>query len=543
MKKTASFLTALSIVLNLCVINAAAENTLSDNMLAEISDRIRAAIDSGENAVDISDYGVVVEMRSDSLSPEYSAFLDMLQKTVGMYKFNFGEYYSESPVSAAPDFIPTENCNEYGVGDNIINTVYISYDERYRNDDGTCDTALLAADRQRIEREYAAALSSINDDMNDVEKALALYDYVIALINYPDDSVITQYEDGFAQYPPEKYTVASALLDRSAVCTAYAALYAALLNDVGIPAITVDSGEISHCWTMLHIDGAWYHADPTWDDPNYMFPDEATGLYLTKNWDHNNDCWDEGAAQHDYFLKSDSEITALGHYGWENYSKFKTAENTPSADVSGAFKDKFFSTYDVLNTSHFCYINGKWYFADDISGKIISASYGDTPSDFVPIDLPPYLSSAKYLFSYGDFLYVCKSENIYRADPETLDIAALIGAPEGCDFTEMSIVSDTLRAISVNNETLEFIEAEYPAAELAGMTDLSAENVTETAVTTAAQTEPPETETPETETTESAAVSPDRAAISKENIAVWLIIGAGGAAAVILSTIALKRKK
>ena len=107
----------------------------------------------------------------------------------------------------------------------------------------------------------------------------------------------------------------------------------------------------------------------------------------------------------------------------------------------------------------------------------------------------------------------------------------------------MSIVSDTLRAIIVNNETLEFIEAEYPAAELAGMTDLSAENVTETAVTTAAQTEPPETETPETETTESAAVSPDRAAISKENIAVWLIIGAGGAAAVILSTIALKRKK
>lgn len=543
MKKTASFLTALSIMLNLCVINAAAENTLSGNTLAEISDRIRAAIDSGENAVDISDYGVVVEMRSDSLSPEYSAFLDMLQKTVGMYKFNFGEYYSESPVSAEPDFIPTENCNEYGIGDNMITTVYISYDERYRSDDGTCDTALLAVDRQRIENEYAAALSSVKDGMNDVEKALALYDYVIALINYPDDGVITQYEDGFAQYPPEKYTVASALLDRSAVCTAYAALYAALLNDVGIPAITVDSGEISHCWTMLRIDGAWYHADPTWDDPNYMFADEATGLYLTKNWDHNNDCWDEGAARHDYFLKSDSEITALGHYGWENYFTFKTADGTPSADVSGAFKDKFFSTYDVLNTSHFCYINGKWYFADDISGKIISASYGDTPSDFVPLDLPPYLSSAKYLFAYGDDLYACKSEKIYRAVPETLDIAAIIGAPEGCDFTEMSIVSDTLRTVCVNNETLEFIEAEYPAAELAGMTDLSAENVTETAVTTAAQTEPPETETPETETTEPAAVSPDRAAVSKENIVVWLIIGAGGAAAVILSIIALKRKK
>ncbi len=540
MKKTASFLTALAIFLNLRVINAAAENALSGNTLAEISDRICAAIDKGEAAVDISDYGVVVEMRSDSLSPEYSAFLDMLQKTVGMYKFNFGEYYSESPVSAGPDFIPTENCNEYGVGDNRITTVYISYDERYRNDDGTCDAALLSADRQRIENEYAAALSSVKDGMNDVEKALALYDYVIALINYPDDSVITQYEDGFAQYPPEKYTVASALLDRSAVCTAYAALYAALLNDVGIPAITVDSGEINHCWTMLRIDGAWYHADPTWDDPNYMFADEATGLYLTKNWDHNNDCWDEGAARHDYFLKSDSEITALGHYGWENYFTFKTAENTPSADVSGTFKDKFFSTYDVLNTSHFCYINGKWYFADDTSGKIISARYGDTPSDFVSLDLPPYLSSAKYLFAYGDFLYACKSEKIYRIDPETLDIAAIIVAPEGCGFTEMSIVSDALRTVCVNNETLEFTEAEYPAAELAEMPPLSGEVTPEISAET---TEPPENEVPESDTPENAAASPAQTAISKENIVVWLIIGAGGAAAVITSAIALKRKK
>ena len=541
MKKTASFFTALALMLNLCAINAAAGKMLSGNMLAEISERICAAINEGKSSADISDYGVVAEMRADSLSPEYSAFLDMLERTVGMYKFNFGEYYSENPISAGPDLIPTENCNEYGIGDNMITTVYISYDEHYRNDDGTCNTALLAADRERIENEYAAALSSVKDGMNDVEKALALYDHVIALINYPDESAVTGYIDGFPQYSAEKYTVTSALRDRSAVCTAYAALYAALLNDVGIPAITVDSAEMNHCWVMLRIDGIWYHADPTWDDPNYTFTDEATGLYLTKNGDHNNDCWDEGAARHDFFLKSDSEITELEHYGWENYLTFNAAEGTPSADVSGTFKDKFFSTYDFYNTSQFCYINGKWYFADDAGGKIICAGYGDTPSDLVPLDIPPDISSVKYLFAYGDDLYACKSENIYRIDPETLDAAAILSAPEGCDFTEMSIVSGTLRTVCVNNETLEFTEAEYPADKLAEMLPPREESAPEpdlSETTAAAQTEPPMSSAPETMTAPPAQTT-DVQAVSGT---VWLLGGAGGAAVIIL-TIVLKRKK
>lgn len=546
MKKTASFFTALALMLDLCAINAAAGKMLSGNMLAEISERICAAINEGKSSADISDYGVVVEMRADSLSPEYSSFLDMLEKTADMYKFNFGEYYSESPISLSPDFIPTENCNEYGIGDNMITTVYIGYDERYRNDDGTCNTVLLAADRERIENEYAAALSSVKDGMNDVEKALALYDYVIALINYPDESAVIEYIDGFPQYSAEKYTVISALRDRSAVCTAYAALYAALLNDVGISAITVDSAEMSHCWVMLRIDGVWYHADPTWDDPNYTFTDEASGLYLTKNWDLNNDCWDEGAARHDFFLKSDSEITELEHFGWESYLTFSAAESTPAADVSGTFKDKFFSTYDVYNTSHFCCINGKWYFADDGDGKIICAKYSDTPSDFVPLDLPPFLSSVKYLFAYDDDLYACKSENIYRIDPETLDAAAILSAPEGCDFTEMSIVSDTLRTVCVNNETLEFTEAEYPADKLAEMLPLNEENSSEpdlSETTSAAQTEPPISSAPETMTAAPAQTAAPESGVPAVSSTVWLLSGAGGAAAVIILTLALKRKK
>lgn len=93
----------------------------------------------------------------------------MLNATADSYKINFGKYYSENPVSIGPHFIPIENCDEYGVGDNRITTVHISYDEYYKNEHGDCNAALLSSNKERIENKYAIALSSVKNGMNDAD--------------------------------------------------------------------------------------------------------------------------------------------------------------------------------------------------------------------------------------------------------------------------------------------------------------------------------------------------------------------------------------
>ena len=54
---------------------------------------------------------------------------------------------------------------------------------------------------------------------------------------------------------------------------------------------------MDHCWNLIKIYGNWHHVDMTWDDP-------ITNV--------------EGRVLHDYFLKTDKEISSgkNGHFGW-----------------------------------------------------------------------------------------------------------------------------------------------------------------------------------------------------------------------------------
>ena len=139
---------------------------------------------------------------------------------------------------------------------------------------------------------------------NDYERALILHDWLISN---------TAYDLSYTYYGPE-----GVLFHGLGVCNAYTVTYSKLLTAVGINNKTVSGSATdkgtgntgSHAWTLVQLDGDWYHIDPTWDDP---IPD--------------------GRERHTYFCLTDSEM-AVDHQ-W-NTASYPAANGTKYSSAAAA---------------------------------------------------------------------------------------------------------------------------------------------------------------------------------------------------------------
>lgn len=239
----------------------------------ETERRASDALGCGSGYIDFSDLDIRAEDFSDALSGINSAWSESCV-------FHAGDINI-----AAATYAPDYGSDERG---NFLKGAIIYYRTDYIRADGTCDIGRLREDMDTVSREFSEALSIVSDDMSDYEKARAFHDYVVNRAEYAEKSV---QPDGALDYSADEYTAVGVFLNGRAVCSGYASAYAALLRASGIEAVVVNSAEMNHDWTMLKIDGDWYHADCTWDDA-------------------------ENGVIYDYFLKNDAEFEALGHYGW-----------------------------------------------------------------------------------------------------------------------------------------------------------------------------------------------------------------------------------
>ena len=471
----------------------AKETDVTEEMLSEIQSRVEKAFQAGEAQADLSDLDIIVNMYSDKLGKQYQKLLDLCQdfaKDHGLFVLG---RHRESYISPAPLVEATEDCNEYGVGPNRLTAIELGYDAYYRLEDDSADLELIARTQEKLTREYELAMSAVSEEMSDVEKALALYDAIIAMSNYPDAEGTD--ENGTEFYDSESYSAISVFRDHISVCVANATAYCYLLSDCGIPCIRVDSSEMSHSWAMLKVEGAWYHADPTWDNVRYMDGWTSQG-------DVNNDIWDLGAAGHTYFLKSDEEMeNGLEHYGWEltaDYTKDASMEGAPASGPSGSFDSLFFGSGSPWPVDvHYNYVNGDWYFLNWITNQIVKTTLGQDPEEASSIDAPND-HRMKYVFGSGECLFICEEEGIWRYNTRSGAMEQLPLAENDADrgqpqFTEMNVASGRLNGVVIyTNEAgeAEPVEFSYPVEELLEM-KVSPE--TEEPVTTEAETTEPET--------------------------------------------------
>ncbi len=188
----------------------------------------------------------------------------------------------------------------------------------------------LPAKTAELKEHTDKLLSNIDPAWNDEMKALALHDTIITNCRYSSDEKINSDDKSI-------YTAYGSLVNEDAVCQGYTLGYNYLLNQLGIEAHVVVSEEMNHSWSMVNIDGDYYHVDVTWDDP---VPDRLGQVY------------------HQYFLLSDAEIlddiSHFQHYNWESDY---TATNTKY--------DHYF--WQGINTAIY-YVNNCYYHIHNISG-------------------------------------------------------------------------------------------------------------------------------------------------------------------------------
>ena len=129
------------------------------------------------------------------------------------------------------------------------------------------DEYLVKVDEFKQRIEYLIESALLEDDTY-LEKALALYLSESARLDYDNDAVETDFEspDGLGVSPYR------ALMCDKGICQEIAGAYAYLLLQVGIDAgicsgLTKD-GSSAHEWTIVKIDGKYYHCDVTFQCTN-----------------------------------------------------------------------------------------------------------------------------------------------------------------------------------------------------------------------------------------------------------------------------------
>lgn len=218
------------------------------------------------------------------------------QGTVDVSKYKVSPQYISALYSAAlathPDVFFVDryssfSCASYYQGNNVyiqsVSVPYISVSD---------DEA--ASMLQEFYDEADHYLELVSDELSacrdEFSKAVVLHDEIVLDAHY----VLENSDYNF-------------LVKKYGLCENYSRVYAYLLSQVGIYSEIVDSDSMGHEWMMVRLDGNYYHADVTWDDPT---PDSP------------------GFARHQFFLYSDEGIAnADANNPHEGFTTINTASD------------------------------------------------------------------------------------------------------------------------------------------------------------------------------------------------------------------------
>lgn len=166
------------------------------------------------------------------------------------------------------------------------------------------------------------ALSIIEPDMDDMQKALVIHDYICDNSMYQEAGNISHSAYGF-------------FYDGRVVCAGYTLAYSYLMKRAGVPCEYVTSIDMGHAWNAIKIKGKWYNVDLTYDN-------EIRSVCLAQ------DRKVYGVTRHTYFLKSDAAISG-DHYGRDTFDDcFCT-----NTDYDNAFWDGCYTNIMVMDGEYY----------------------------------------------------------------------------------------------------------------------------------------------------------------------------------------------
>ncbi len=275
----------------------------------------------------------------------------------------------------------------------------------------------VASMKKKMKKAALKAIGNITDDMSDVEKALAVHDYLILNTSY--------------DHSESNYSAYDCLVKKSAVCQGYSLAYLYIMrNLLDIPCSIVYTDTQDHAWNYIKIGKYWYHVDLTADDPAFTAyggtPYDGGGEVRHNNFMMSDTAFYESSDLHRDWQtmgKPKAKSTKYDNYFWQDTSSavFKidglwyfTAldKNSPGVNYKGGKDTDIYTdicTYDfetgVRKTIYT--INDNWtVYRDPKTGKIKEnvSWYTKSYSKIVPVNGQIYFNS---------------SEKVYRYNPET----------------------------------------------------------------------------------------------------------------------------
>lgn len=165
----------------------------------------------------------------------------------------------------------------------------------YRSADGkttyTVSYNAYAADYDKNYEEYRTLLSGLASDIRGKMREGDSEREVLRLIH---DGIVNRYSYDESLAVRHAYDM---MRTGNGVCSAYTQLFLALCNEFGIECHYLLSRSMDHAWNLVRVDGKFLHVDCTWDDPVGGSPTDT------------------------YFLLSDEEMRANGHFGWVDVTR------------------------------------------------------------------------------------------------------------------------------------------------------------------------------------------------------------------------------
>ena len=329
------------------------------------------AIESYSTTVDIS--GLNIPYNADNLASLRSAM--------------------SATFNENPQFFYVSNGYRYSYSTTTFKSIILSYEDEYViTGTTTPNIGAIDVDVKLYNDGVNYAMESVTSSMSDMEKILALHDWLVRECDYDYEN----YKAG--TIPQDSYSAKGVFMKGSAVCNGYALAYSALMQKIGISSYVVTSTSMNHAWNLVYLNGNWYHIDATWDDPVFS---------SSKQYE---DSLCEGYVRHAFFLLSDDEIknsTNGSHYGW--------ASTIPIAASSGGFDNYCFKNVDVSMN----YYNGYWYYGTGT--HIYKASIDKSVLQDTIIS-----DSIRYFHMDGSIMYWSTNNKLVKSDAKVYPTSSQI---------------------------------------------------------------------------------------------------------------------
>ncbi len=182
-----------------------------------------------------------------------------------------------------------------------------SFRVTYRDDFDT--KAEYNARKNALLREADSVIAYMNSQgvtasSPDFDKALWIHDYIALNCEYDIPSYNAKSEKG--------HGADDAILDNAAVCQGYSAAYRLFMEKLGIECENVYDNTSNHEWSLIKINGYWYHVDITHDDP---VTDKL------------------GYVSHKFFLLTDEEIIGSASHSDDFFTTHNHIADGPSYDA------------------------------------------------------------------------------------------------------------------------------------------------------------------------------------------------------------------